>query len=501
MGAHLLHHLVEAGARDHPGRPAVSFEGATLTYAELDDRANRLAVALQEKGVSPGDRVGLQLRKGGSAVTAMLAVLKAGAAYVPLDPTVPEARRSYIRENSGISVVLSSQGEAGPGLMEVGDQAFDTDPGRLVRHPTVETDLAYILYTSGSTGTPKGVAISHLNSLTFVRWAGAELAVTPEDRLANHAPLNFDLSVLDIYCALQAGACVCPVPEAIRAFPVRIAEWIETERITIWYSVPSALTLLVERGRLDHVDLSRLRLVLFAGEVYPIRSLQSLAAAVPHPRYYNLYGPTETNVCTFHEVDLERLQERTEPLPIGRACQNMKVFAVDEAGREAPAGVEGELLVGGSGVAVGYWDLPDQTAARFVQNPLQNSYRDIVYRTGDIVIPEADGEYRFLGRRDDQVKVHGYRIELGELESALQLMPEIKEGAAIAVPGVAGARLEVVVAMREGAALTAADIRGHCGRLLPPYMVPESVVFVSALPRNSNGKVDRRELLNTAKVK
>src|SRR6185437_11030770 len=217
------------------------------------------------------------------------------------------------------------------------------------------------------------------------------LAVTPEDRLANHAPLNFDLSVLDVYCALQAGACVCPVPEAIRAFPVRIAEWIETERITIWYSVPSALTLLVERGRLDHVDLSRLRLVLFAGEVYPIRSLQSLAAAVPHPLYYNLYGPTETNVCTFHEVDLERLQERTEPLPIGRACQNMKVFAVDEAGREAPAGVEGELLVGGSGVAVGYWDLPDQTAARFVQNPLQNSYRDIVYRTGYIVIPQADG--------------------------------------------------------------------------------------------------------------
>jgi len=150
---------------------------------------------------------------------------------------------------------------------------------------------------------------------------------------------------------------------------------------------------------------------------------------------------------------------------------------------------------------VGYWDLPDQTAARFVQNPLQNSYRDIVYRTGDIVIPEADGEYRFLGRRDDQVKVHGYRIELGELESALQLMPEIKEGAAIAVPGATGARLEVVVAMREGAALTAADIRAHCGRLLPAYMVPESVVFVSALPRKSNGKVDRRELLSTAKVK
>jgi clorobiocin biosynthesis protein CloN4 len=206
--AYLLHHLLEASARRHPERPAVTFEGVSLTYAELNDRANRQAVRLQELGVRPGDRVGLQLPKGHGAIVAMLAVLKAGAAYVPLDLSAPAARRDYIREDCGISVVLDSA-----------DEPVDADPDRLVRSPSIETDLAYILYTSGSTGTPKGVMISHLNALTFVRWAHSELTVSPDDRLANHAPLNFDLSVLDIYCALLAGACICPVPEAIRSSP------------------------------------------------------------------------------------------------------------------------------------------------------------------------------------------------------------------------------------------------------------------------------------------
>jgi acyl-coenzyme A synthetase/AMP-(fatty) acid ligase len=258
------------------------------------------------------------------------------------------------------------------------------------------------------------------------------------------------------------------------------------------------LSLLAAHGRLDRVDLSRLRLLLFAGEVFPIRQLQQLAGQVPHPRYYNLYGPTETNVCTFHEVDLGRLAGRSEPLPIGRACPNVDVFALTETGAEAASGEEGELMVRGSAVAMGYWGLPDQTAAAFIQNPLHDRYRDVVYRTGDIVVPEAGGDYRFVGRRDQQVKIHGYRIELGEIEAALHRLAAVREAAAVAVYDAdGGGRLEVVVTVHTGSELSAADVRGHCGRLLPAYMVPESVVFVSALPRNANGKIDRSRLVDS----
>ena len=503
----LLQHLLEASAGRHAERPAVALPGRRLTYAELDDLSTRLALRLQEVGAKPGDRIGLLARKSGEAVAGMLGALKAGAAYVPLDASAPPARLAYILADCGIRILLvTSDAEGIAAALQTGldpvtvivldGDGLNVDPGRLRPPPTIETDLAYILYTSGSTGVPKGVTISHLNALTFVRWCQSVFDVRPEDRLANHAPLHFDLSVLDIYCALQAGACVHPVPEEIRAFPVRLAEWIAAERISIWYSVPSALTLLALHGRLEQRDLSALRLLLFAGEVFPIKHLQDLATKVRGPRYFNLYGPTETNVCTFHEVDLAALPSRTETLPIGRSCANMAAFALTDEGTLAAVGDEGELLVAGSGVATGYWGLPERTAAGFVQNPLEANRRDIVYRTGDVVTLGADGEYRYLGRRDQQVKRRGYRIELGEIESVIYQLEGVKEAAVIAIPDpLAGSRLHSVVVAAAGAHLEEADVRAECSRLLPPYMVPESIEFVPALPRNSNGKVDRGALL------
>ena len=505
--AFLLQHLLEASARDHPQRQAVDFAGSRLTYAQLDDLSSRLAVRLQEAGVRPGERVGLLARKGVEAVAGMLGALKAGAAYVPLDIGAPTARLAYILADCGIRNLLLTSDAAGTvGALEAeaiplnpiileGDHT-EVDPSRLRPSPAIETDLAYILYTSGSTGVPKGVTISHLNALTFIRWCQSIFDVQPEDRLSNHAPLHFDLSVLDIYCALQAGACVLPVPEDFRAFPVRLGEWIEAERISIWYSVPSALTLLALHGRLERRDLSALRLLLFAGEVFPLRHLQELAAKVPGPRYFNLYGPTETNVCTYHEVDLAALPGRTDTLPIGRACANMAVFAVTDEGPPAAEGEEGELLVAGSGVATGYWGLAERTAAVFVQNPLEMNRRDIVYRTGDLVTLGPDREYRYLGRRDQQVKIRGYRIELGEIESAIYKLAAVREAAVIALPDeLAGARLHSVIVPAEGASIGEMEVRAQCALLLPPYMIPVSFEFVDSLPRNSNGKVDRGALL------
>lgn len=503
----LLHHLLEDTARTHPGRPAVSFAGRKVAYAELDDLSTRLAVRLQELGVEPGNRVGLLAHKGVEAVVGMLGALKAGAVYVPLDASAPPARLAHILADCGIRNLLVTPGAEGVAaplqtagepvrVIVIDGQALDSDPTHLRPTRTIETDIAYILYTSGSTGAPKGVTISHLNALTFVRWCQSEFDVRPDDRLANHAPLHFDLSILDVYCALQAGACIHPVPEEIRAFPVRLGQWIAAERISIWYSVPSALILLALHGQLERQDLSALRLLLFAGEVFPIKHLQRLAEMVPGPRYLNLYGPTETNVCTYHEVDLAALPSRTEPLPIGRACSNMSVFALNDHGGPAAAGEEGELLVGGSGVAMGYWGQPERTEAAFVQNPLEANRRDIVYRTGDVVSLGTDGEYRYLGRRDQQVKSRGYRIELAEIESAIYGLAGVKEVAVIAIPDpLAGSRLHSVVVSEGDVRIDDRDIRAGCSRILPPYMVPETIEFVSALPRNANGKVDRGALL------
>jgi len=525
----LLQHLLERSARRYPDRPAVAFGGETLSYAALEEQSSRLATFLRIQGVRPGDRVGLLLPKSAAAITSIFGVLKAGAVYVPLDRAAPAARLGFILRDCGVACLLAGPDESlrgGPAILR---QTLDTllvvdgeaqaapagpparrtygwqtalgtrpDPAVLEANPSIETDLAYILYTSGSTGEPKGVMISHLNALTFVRWSVSAFGVSPEDRLSNHAPFHFDLSVFDIFVAIATGASVHPVPEGLSTFPVRLASWIEEAGITVWYSVPSALSLLALHGRLDQRRLA-LRLVLFAGEVFPLKHLQTLVAQLPAPRYFNLYGPTETNVCTYHEVDRATLAARAAPIPIGRPCANMSVLAVTENGREVERpGEVGELVVRGSGVALGYWGQPERTAQRFVQNLRETRFRDLVYRTGDLVTVDEQGEYVYLGRADQQIKSRGYRIELGEIENALYEHPAVREAAVIAVPDdLVGNRIKAVVVPANGADLSAGDLQAHCAGRLPRYMIPEVVEFRGHLPRTLNGKVDRRELIGS----
>src|SRR5262249_21575276 len=249
----------------------------------------------------------------------------------------------------------------------------------------------YLLYTSGSTGNPKGVILSHRNAMTFVEWGADTFGVTEQDRLSNHAPLHFDLSVFDIYVALRCGACVDLVPDEIAPFPIELARWIEAERISIWYSVPSALTRLLLHGQLERFEYTALRHVLFAGEVFPVKYLRDVMSRLPHGTFSNLYGPTETNVCTYYTVP-RLAPDRTEEIPIGRACANTEVFAVDETGRVVGPGETGELLVRSPTVMLGYWGLPEKTAQVLVANPLQSAYHEPVYRTGDFVRPTADGD-------------------------------------------------------------------------------------------------------------
>jgi amino acid adenylation domain-containing protein len=505
VSGHLIHHLLTEASQRAPERVAVQSDDASLTYGQLDLAADKVAGALADLGVGRGDRVGLHLGKTTEALAAIYGILRAGGAYVPLDPAGPATRSALIARDCEIAALITEDaagvaalrekdhGVAARGIVRTGAapsgfvswESVQAGAQGAPRRRIVDTDLGYILYTSGSTGRPKGVMISHRNSLTFVRWASDEFRLTPEDVLSNHAPFHFDLSTFDLFAAASAAATVALVPAVTALFPGELARWISANGITVWYSAPSALMLLVRSGALDDHPLDSVRLLLFAGEVFPNKQLAELMRAAPHARYFNLYGPTETNVCTFHEV-LEPPAATDPPIPIGRACGNTRCEVVDEHGRVVTEpGVEGELRVRGSIVAQGYWGDPEKTAARFRE--------PYTYETGDVVSwSGTSGEpvLRFIGRRDHMVKSRGYRVELGEIEAVLNSHPAVEEAAVVAVPDeTLGNRIIAYCALSNGEGV--AELSRLCRERLPLYMVPERILPMQVLPRTSTGKVDR----------
>jgi len=483
--------LVSRSAARRPAALAVHGPDGDLSYGELDAHANRLGRALSSAGVRQGDRVAIWLPKGCEAVVAMQAALRIGAAYVPVDPLSPPARARSIANDCAVKIVVS-RSDAGRAIVEGGKglsllavdslqqgtlASLSADP--LPRLAVQPGDLAYILYTSGSTGRPKGVCISHSNALAFVNWAVGAVEATMVDRFSNHAPFHFDLSVLDLYAAFSVGAAVCLVPEGAGYAAEQLVRFLREERITVWYSVPSAIVLMMDRGGLLAVPPDALRALLFAGEVFPMKHLRRLRDAWPTIAMWNLYGPTETNVCTAHAVG--RIDAAQTGIPIGRAVCGDRVWAKTDAGAEAKPGEEGELTVQGPTVFPGYWGQPPRGSEP--------------YGTGDFVRLGEDGEFHFLGRRDAMVKVRGHRIELGEIEAALGHHPSVREAAAVVVGEGLSARLVAFLGIGSHAPPTLLDIKRTCAERLPRYMIPDDAVPMIELPRNRNGKVDRDALV------
>jgi amino acid adenylation domain-containing protein len=512
--------LLAASAARHGASDAVVMDGQRLDYAALETRASQFAHSLAEHGVRPGDRVGLWLPKSLDAVIALWGTLKAGAAYVPIDPGAPSARMAFIARDCSIAALVTRADRAAAVA-----EAFGTDPpmgavwladgsaaeARVAGRPVVpwasleslpasapdvpltRDALAYILYTSGSTGDPKGVVHTHGSALAFVEWAARTFAVAPDDRLANHAPFHFDLSTFDLFAGACAGAAVYPVPARANAFPAAITKLYVSERLTIWYETPSSLALMLSRGGLASLDLSALRVLLFAGEVMPVKTLRELMRLAPHARFANLYGPTETNVCTWHEVTSPPAEDRS--LPIGMASSGDHLLVLDDSLTPVPRGGAGELWVHGRSVMRGYWGDPQRTAETLRTLDVAGSGPVLAYRTGDLVCEGADGALEFLGRRDHQVKTRGYRVELGEIETVLQRHGSVAEAVALALPDPEITnRLVAVVVAAAGAAVDEASLKEHCAGALPRYMVPERIAFRDKLPRTSSGKVDRRAL-------
>ncbi len=467
----------------------------TATFDELDRAADRAALALRDRGVAAGDRVVVWLPKSRIAVALQQGILRLGAVYVPCDPLNPISRVASIAGSCGSRAVIGPASLAGEFasaelpdgcvrlLAEGMDPFRDGGATRPLPRVIVEVEaLAYILFTSGSTGRPKGVCISHRAAMAFVDWAAGILAATSDDRFANHAPLHFDLSVLDFYAAWSCGACVVMVQEMLGYSPQSLVRLIVEQRITIWYSVPFALQLMIDSGGLLDAGTPALRALLFAGEPFPIRYVRALRARFPTLRLWNLYGPTETNVCAAYEI-LAVDERRHRPVPIGSAAAGNRIWAVDERGRETRIGGVGELMVAGPTVMSGYWGGEPQ-----LNRP---------YATGDLVRRLASEQYEYVGRRDAQAKIRGYRIEPGEIEAVLLRHDQVVEGAVVVVKTSDRAFVTAFVVTRDprpgGLAL-----RRHCASLLPSYMIPDRFLFVIAIPRNRNGKRDIEALRRSA---
>jgi amino acid adenylation domain-containing protein len=510
-----LDNILDRSASRFPDNLAVEeSDGPAIRYADLARLSDRVRDRLRILGVKPGDRVGICLRKSGDAIASLFGIMKAGAAYVPVDSTAPASRNAFIFRHCAVKALIVESTLAEGLRHEFAHTSFD--PSLIVLNgtgagvplnmaldlldnikpaPAAESavmspsDLAYILYTSGSTGQPKGVMLSHENAICFVNWCSDVFQPTETDRFSSHAPFHFDLSILDIYVSLKHGATLVIVEEHLGKEPVRLAPWIAEKEITVWYSAPSILSLMAQFGKLDQFDYSSLRLVLFAGEVFPIKYLKLLKSFWPRPRYFNLYGPTETNVCTFYEVPPFIPESQGEPVPIGVACPYCQSLVVDEAGNEVTRAAEGELCIAGPSVLQGYWDLPENTARAFLPGRDERWYR-----TGDIVVELPDGSFKFLGRRDRMIKKRGYRIELGEIEAALYRHPAIKEAAVLALPGDDGVPIKAFASTRDGSRLSVIELKKFCSENLPLYMVPDQFCWLESLPKTSTDKIDYQKL-------
>ena len=512
----LLLHRFSRLALNQPDHPAVVDRGRSISYRELDDQSGRVASFLHDREIGPERRVAVLLEKSIEAVVVILGVLKAGAAYVPLDPLAPERR---VAEQVGDSradavfltgssplladpvltgspatiVVVGSEAGAPAGPRGAGWDDILASPPRPLCRRTAGQDPAYLLYTSGSTGEPKGVVISHGAARAFVDWSAGLFQLSSRDRVSSHAPFHFDLSIFDLFASLSAGASVVLIPPELSAFPASLAEFIRDQGITIWYSVPTILSRLARQEEILAGGDQALRLVLFAGEVFQTRNFLSLSRLLPKTHFFNLYGPTETNVCTVHAV---LGISPDEPIPIGKPCPYSQVWVLKANGLLAVTGETGELYVAGDSLMSGYWQRSAATRRDLLSPPPPAIPSDSpVFRTGDLVRIDPEGNLIFAGRVDSMIKRRGYRIELGEIEACLNQDPRIQEACVEVIPREGEQPfVEAFVVFQKPGSGDERTVDGILRKSLPEYMLPDRVKLLARLPRTSRGKVDHQRL-------
>jgi amino acid adenylation domain-containing protein len=488
---------IEAQVSRNPAAVAVSCAGRSLTYAELSARANQLAWRLRALGVGPDVLVGIGLERSVEMVVAALAVLKAGGAYLPLDPAFPPRRLAFTIENAGIAVLITQESLRDLWLSSGASFhtcSVDADRDRLAREradapppSAAETDLAYVIYTSGSTGQPKGVAIPRRALASFLESMRAEPGIQSGDVLVAVTTLSFDIAGLELLLPLTAGAEVVVATRDDTTDGARLAALLESSNATMMQATPATWRLLLNAGWTPSAGLK----MLCGGEPMPPELAKQLVAG--GRELWNMYGPTETTIWS----SVERVSDAEGAVAIGRPIRNTTMYVLDRWGQPMPVGMAGELYIGGAGVARGYWRRPELTAERFVPDPVSRREGDRIYRAGDGARFLPDGRLECLGRIDDQVKVRGFRIELGEIEAVLERHPAVAQAvASVQADASKDRRLVAYVAHAPGEEATASELRRFLRQELPDYMVPSLFVPVESLPLTPNGKVDRGALPN-----
>lgn len=529
----LLSHLLDEAAFRDPQATAIRCDGESLSYEQLARRAYGLAHVLLAAGCRPRDRVAVLLRKSPRVAVGFYGVSAAGAVLVPIDPKSPAEQVVRILRATGTRCLVTEPAKAGlveevletyPDLAIIGLDAAEvaedgttsetnvsstiawdtvleaaTDRPPVVR--SIDLDPAYVLHTSGSTGIPKLIQHTHRSALSFVDWAAKEYDLKPDDRLSNHSSHHTCFATFDYYAAARAGAATVLLTPAHLMMPASLAALLTRERVSIWYSVPTALVQLSLRGGLESHDLSALRWVLFAGETFAEKHLRRLMEQLPEARFSHVYGSTETNVCTYYH--LPGAADFSGPLPIGKACSTSRTLVVDEELRPVADGDVGELLVRGSTVMSGYWGERERNESVLVSRPGAGDLDEIYFRTGDRVRVLEDGNLTFVARADLQVKVRGFRVELEEVEAALLTLDSVHEAAAFAVPDGEGSSViragVVLIAQAVGQGPNPHDIVDGLRKILPAHAVPAEVTVLDVMPRTATGKVDRSALKSALK--
>jgi len=485
-----IHELFETQAERTPNATAVTFEASSLTYRELNQRADALAGQLRALGVGPDVLVALFLDRSLDMVVGMLAVLKAGGAYVPLDPAHPRARLAYMLEDAQPLILLTQsrlQPDLPPHRAQLvvidGEAPFAPAGGQVTAPGHDPSHLAYVIYTSGSTGQPKGVEIEHRAVVNMLASMQKRPGLSASDRMLAITTLTFDIAVLEIFLPLVCGACVVIAASETSADGVALARLIAQSGVSVMQATPATLRMLLEAGWAGAPDLK----ILCGGEAYGAELASQLLACCG--TLWNMYGPTETTVWSaVCEVQAGR------PVVIGPPIANTRLYVLDRALQLVPVGVPGELYIGGAGLARGYHNRPALTAEKFIADPFAAEPGMRMYRTGDLVRRLPDGTIEFLGRLDHQVKIRGFRIELGEIEARLQEHPAIREAVVIAREDTPGDKRLVAYVVADQDDQLAGALRAHLTTCLPKYMVPAAYVRLDAFPLTPNGKLDRRAL-------
>lgn len=512
---HTLTQIVENAARLHPEREAFRCGSTSLSYSDLDVKSNQLAEHLIVSGVKKGDRVGIYMNRCIETAIAIYGIMKSGAAYVPLDPTAPHSRTQFLINDCGIKYLVTTAKqkkrilkilEEKPELQQIigvsesmpiqncsWSDIFETQLKGNKNPALLPKDLAYVMYTSGSTGAPKGIMHSHSSGLAYAKHSAALYGLTYQDRVANHAPLHFDISTFGYLSSPLACATTVIITDAHTKMPASLAALIADEKINVWYSVPLALSQLWLSGVLKNYNYSALRWVLFGGENFPLKYIKALMNSWPNTMFSNVYGPAEVNQCTYYHFEASATIKNY--IPIGKVWENTVQKILDENDHEVNKGETGELVIQTDTMMLGYWNNKKLTEDSLYKDNSASSADKPYYRTGDLARQNEHGDLVFMGRNDRQIKLRGYRIELDEIESVLLNNYAVKEATACVLKGDKGEQiLTAAVLLVSEKQVTQKELRAQCLKHLPSYAVPAKIDILEDFPRTGSGKIDLVEI-------